>query len=124
MRRIFGTALAVALGTVRALAADDPMAGFYGNTVVVAGGGFEAHVHYRADHTLDMSGTNSGQAFSTSGTWKIDDNGQLCRSYDKTPPTLQNPLCSAATPHKVGDTWTITTLTGITRNISLVAGVH
>ena len=124
MRRISVTALIVAFGTVQALAADDPMAGFYGNTVVVTGGGFQAHVHYRPDHTLDISGTNSGQAFSTSGTWKIDDKGQLCRSYHKTPPTLPNPLCSPATPHKVGDTWTVSPLTGTARNVSLVAGVH
>lgn len=124
MRRMFVVPLAVAFGSVPALAADDPMAGFYGNTTIATGAGFESHVHYRANHTFDMWGSSSGQVFSTKGTWKIDDKGQLCRSYDKTPPTLPNPLCSPATPHKVGDTWTITTLSGATRNISLVAGIH
>lgn len=124
MRSMFIAALAFAFGSVPAFAADDLMAGFYGNTVVVTGDGFEAHAHYKADHTLDLSGTSSGQAFSTNGTWKIDDKGQLCRSYDKTPPTMTNPFCGPATAHKVGDTWTVTTPTGAKRNISLVAGIQ
>ena len=123
MRRIFGATFALALCVTPVLAADDPMAGFYGNTLVVTGDGFQAHVHYRADHTLDMSGTASGQAFSTKGTWTIDDKGQICRSYDKTPPTMTNPFCSPATPHKVGDSWSVTTPAG-SRSITLVAGVQ
>ncbi len=75
MRRILGAAVVVLLGTVPALAAVDPMAGFYGNTLVVTGDAFQAHVHYRANHTLDMSGTASGKAFSTKGSWKIDGKG-------------------------------------------------
>ena len=124
MRRILGAAAVVVLGSVPALAAADVMAGFYGNTVVVTGDAFQAHVHYSANHTLDMSGTASGRAFSTKGSWKIDDKGQICRSYKKTPPTMTNPLCTAATAHKVGDTWTVTTPTGGSRNIALVAGIQ
>ena len=124
MRRILGAAAVVLLGSVPALAAADVMAGFYGNTVVVTGDAFQAHAHYRANHTFDISGTASGQAFSTKGSWKIDDKGQLCRSYKKTVPTMANPLCTAATAHKVGDTWTATTPTGGSRNIALVAGVQ
>lgn len=124
MRRILGAAALVVLGSVPALAATDPMAGFIGNTLVVTGDGFQARVHYRANHTLDMSGTASGKAFSTKGSWKIDDKGQICRSYKQTPPTMTNPFCSAATAHKVGDTWTVTTPTGSSRNIALVAGIQ
>lgn len=123
MRRILGAAAIVLLGGVPAFAATDAMSGFIGNTVVVTGDAFQAHVHYKADHTLDMSGTASGKTFSTKGTWKIDDKGQICRSYNKTPPTMPNPLCTEATPHKVGDTWTVTTPTG-SRTIALVAGIH
>ena len=123
MRTILGAAAVVVLGSVPALAADDVMAGFYGNTVVVTGDAFQAHVHYRANHTLDISGTASGQAFSTKGSWKIDDKGQICRSYEKTPPTMPNPFCTPPTPHKVGDTWTVTTPAG-SRTIKLVAGIQ
>jgi hypothetical protein len=43
-------------------AADDMMAGFYGNTVVSVGGALESHTHYRADHTFDVTATSSGAA--------------------------------------------------------------
>jgi len=122
MRRILFASAAIALAVAPALAADDPMAGFYGNTVDVTGPSFQATVHYRADHTMDSSGTVAGKAFSTKGTWKIDDKGQLCRTYDTTPPTMQNPFCTPATPHKVGDTWTVTTPDGSPRTITLRAG--
>jgi opacity protein-like surface antigen len=124
MRRILAAAAMVVLGSVPAFAADAVMAGFYGNTVVVTGDGFQAHVHYRANHTLDISGTASGQAFSTKGSWKIDGKGQICRSYKTAVPTMANPLCTAAAAHKVGDTWTATTPTGSSRNITLVAGTQ
>ena len=124
MRRILGAAAVVVLGSVPALAAADVMAGFYGNTVVVTGDAFQAHVHYKANHTLDVSGTASGKAFSTKGSWKIDGKGQLCRTYDKTPPTMTNPFCTPATAHKVGDTWTATMPAGGSRNIALVAGIN
>jgi hypothetical protein len=124
MRGILSVTAMLLLCSASALAADDVVAGFYGNTVVVTGDAFQARVHYRVDHTLDVSGTASGQAFSTKGTWKIDDKGQLCRSYETTPPTMTNPLCTDATAHKVGDTWSVTTPTGVSRSISLVAGVQ
>jgi hypothetical protein len=124
LRRTFAAVSVMVLGSVPAFAAADALAGFYGNTVVVAGDAFQAHVHYRADHTLDVSGTASGQAFTTKGIWKIDDKGQLCRNYEKTPPTMPNPLCTAATAHKIGDTWTVTTPTGSPRSITLVAGIR
>ena len=123
MRRFLGVAAAVVLGGAPALAAEDVMAGFYGNTVVVTGDGYQAHVHYRANHTFDTSGKASGKAFSTTGAWKIDDKGQICRTYKKTPPMMTNPFCTPATAHKVGDTWTVTAPTGSARNIALVAGI-
>lgn len=115
--------LAVAtLGAAPALAADDVMAGFYGNTVEVTGPSFQATVHYRADHTMDSSGVVSGQAFSTKGTWKIDDKGQICRTYEKAPRTMPNPFCTPAEAHKVGDTWSAKTYDGSPRTITLKAG--
>ena len=58
MRRILGAAVVVLLGSVPALAAVDPMAGFYGNTLVVTGDAFQAHVHYRANHQFDAQGAS------------------------------------------------------------------
>jgi hypothetical protein len=122
MRRTLFAAAAFVLAVAPALAADDPMAGFYGNTVEVTGPSFNVTVHYRADHTMDSSGTIAGKTFSTKGTWKVDDKGQLCRTYDTTPPTMTNPFCTPATPHKVGDTWTATTPDGSPRTITLKVG--
>src|SRR6185436_19092158 len=53
MRRVLIAASAIALFAMPTFAADDIMTGFYGNTVVSTGGMFEAHTHYRADHTFD-----------------------------------------------------------------------
>jgi hypothetical protein len=123
MRRIFLVATAAALCAAPAIAADDMMAGFYGNTVVSLGGALESHTHYRADHTFDVSATAMGQSFNGKGTWAIDDKGQLCRTYETPPPGMPNPLCIPAEAHKVGDSWTAT-VNGQTRNMSLKAGIQ
>jgi hypothetical protein len=125
MRTLLIAASVALLGSGPALAADDVLTGFYGNTLVVTGDAYQAHVHYRADHTFDISGTASGQAFSTKGTWKIDDKGQLCRSYDQAPPATPNPFCSAVLARKVGDTWTVPAPSGTgSRSITLVSGIQ
>jgi hypothetical protein len=105
------------------LAADDVMAGYYGNTVVSSGGMGEAHTHYKADHTFDVSMSAMGQTFNGKGTWSIDDKGQLCRNYETPPPGMPNPLCIPAEAHKVGDAWSVT-INGQTRNLTLKAGVE
>ena len=111
------------LSSASALAADDIMAGYYGNTVVSVGGVLESHTHYRADHTFDVSASAMGQSFNDKGTWAIDDKGQLCRTYEKPPPGFPNPLCIPAEAHKVGDSWTVS-VNGQTRNMSMKAGIQ
>lgn len=123
MRRIVILASAFVLAATPALAADDIMAGFYGNTVISTGGALESHTHYRADHTFDVTATAMGQSFNDKGTWKIDDKGQLCRTYDAPPPGMPNPLCIAASSHKVGESWTVT-VNGSTRLMTLKAGIE
>ena len=124
MRRLLIAASAVALFATPAMAADDIMAGYYGNTAISSGGMFEAHTHYRADHTFDLSANALGQTYTFKGTWVIDDKGQLCRTYvGAAPPNAPNPLCIPAEAHKVGDTWTVT-MGGNTRTITLKAGVQ
>jgi hypothetical protein len=106
-----------------ALAAD-LMAGYYGNTVIVTGPGLEVHVHYRADHTLDLTGTRSGTAFKAKGTWAIDKNGQLCRTYETPPPGVPNPFCTPLTAHKLGDAWSMQAAGGGLNQARMVGGVH
>ena len=119
---LFGAAALVAVSSA-ALAADDIMAGFYGNTVISSGGVLESHTHYRADHTFDVTATAMGQSFNGKGTWAIDDKGQLCRTYETPPPGMPNPLCIPASSHKVGESWTIT-VNGSTRLMTLKAGIE
>jgi len=124
MRTIFLAVSALTLLAAPVFAADDLMAGYYGNTVVSSGGMLESHTHYRADHTFDVSATAMGQSYNFKGTWAIDDKGQLCRTYaDPAPPNVPNPLCVPAAAHKVGDSWTATMGTQ-TRNLTMKAGVQ
>ena len=124
MMRLFvlGSAALLAASTT-AIAADDMMAGYYGNTVVSVGGMLESHTHYRPDHTFDLTATAMGQSFNGKGTWAIDDKGQLCRTYETPPPGMPNPLCIPAESHKVGDSWTVS-VNGQPRNMSLKAGIQ
>lgn len=123
MHRLFLAATVSALCAAPALAADDMMAGYYGNTVISTGGVLESHTHYRPDHTFDVTATAMGQSFNGKGTWVIDDKGQLCRTYETPPPGMPNPLCIPAETHKVGDSWTAT-VNGQTRNMSMKAGIQ
>ena len=124
MRRILIAASVFTLAAIPALAADDIMAGFYGNTAIASGGMIESHTHYRADHTFDVSATAMGQSFDSKGTWQLDDQGQLCRTFETPPPGMTNPNCAPMAAHKVGDTWTVTTPSGATRTITLKAGIE
>jgi len=108
------------LSVSAAMAGDDVMSGYYGNTAIAKGGMADTHTVYSADHTFDMKVPSFGMEFK--GTWKIDGNN-LCRTYEKTPPGVTNPFCTPIEAHKVGDTWTMT-LDGKTRTISLVQGVQ
>jgi len=103
-----------------ATAADDMMAGFYGNTVISTGAAAESRTHFKADHTFDA--VFGGGMFNSRGTWEIKD-GQLCRTYDPPIPNVPNPVCVPAEGHKVGDKWTVT-VNGDVRQVSLVAGIQ
>jgi len=123
MRQLLFAVTFAALSAAPALAADDLMAGYYGNTVISTGGVLESHTHYRPDHTFDVTATAMGQPFNGKGSWAIDDKGQLCRTYETPPPGMPNPLCIPAETHKVGDSWTAS-VNGQTRNMSLKAGIQ
>jgi hypothetical protein len=125
MRRIIIAASVLALCGTPALAADDAMAGFFGNTAIATGGMADTHTHYRADHTFDVTAHAMGMDYKFAGTWKFDEKGQLCRTYaDPAPPGLpSNPFCTPFESHKVGDTWTVT-MNGSSRTITLKAGIQ
>ncbi|HEX2591536.1 MAG TPA: hypothetical protein VHL34_08565 [Rhizomicrobium sp.] len=113
---------AVLLAAAPAFAADDIMASTYGNTVIGKSGMGEVHTHYKADHTVTADATSPMGSMTLTGTWKIDDKGQLCRDYSNAPPMMPNPICIPWTAHKVGDTWKVTR-DGRTSDLSLVAGI-
>ena len=126
MRNILIAASALAFIATPALA-DDVMAGFYGNTVVVSGGMIESHTHYRADKTFDVTASAMGTNYKFGGTWEIKGD-QVCRTFvGDMPPNTTNPNCSplaALAGHKAGDTWNITTPQGQARTLTLKAGVQ
>ena len=127
MRSILIAATALAVIATPALAADDVMAGLYGNTVIVSGGMVETHSHYRADKTFDVSASFMGSDYKYSGTWEIKGD-QICRTFvGGMPPNTTNPNCSplaALAGHKVGETWDVTTPKGDKRTLTAKAGVQ
>ena len=117
---VLAASLAVLCATP-AFAAEDVMAGFYGNTAVSTGGSIEIHTHYRADHTFDFVGSMMFMTKTFKGTWVLDGKGNICRTYiGDLPPGATNPSCAPITAHKVGDTWK--SKDGV-RTITLKAGV-
>jgi hypothetical protein len=98
---------------------DAAMSSFFGNTVIAKSAMGESHTHYKADHSFDGSASSMMGSMQLKGTWKFDEKGELCRTYDTAMPGMPNPLCTAFEPHKVGDTWTM-----MGRTISLVAGIQ
>src|SRR6202012_5438942 len=116
MRSFLIAASFAALAVTPALAAgDDPMANFYGNTIVTTGGMAEIHSNYNADHTFTMSAPSYHMSFK--GTWKLD-GANVCRTFETAPPGTPNPLCTPLESHNVGDTWTATK-DGQTRTLTL-----
>lgn len=120
MRAIVLAASLLAVSASGALAGDEGMTPFFGNTAIVTGGMADTHTYYNADHTFTLKAPAFGMEWK--GTWKMD-GANLCRTYEKPPPGVTNPFCTVFAPHNVGDTWTMT-LDGKTRTISLVKGIQ
>jgi hypothetical protein len=117
--RAFVLGAAALLATTSLAFADDIMAGYYGNTVIAKSAMSEIHMHYKADHTFDGTGSSMMGSMALKGTWTLDAKGQLCRTYETPPPGVINPLCTPWSAHKVGETWTMND-----RTITLVAGIQ
>lgn len=100
-------AMLTALWASTAVADEDPMASFYGNSIVTTIGSATLRTHYRPDHTFDMVGSMMFMKRTFKGTWALDSTGKLCRTYvGAVPPDTTNPTCVLLVPRKVGETWT------------------
>lgn len=106
-----------------AFAAGDIMANYYGNTVISKGANGEAHAHYKSDGTIDVTFSSMLGSMDTTGTWKLDDKGELCRTYNNPPPGVSASFCSAWASHQIGDSWTMD-INGQQRTITLVKGIQ
>jgi hypothetical protein len=120
MRPLLLAVSLVAMTAGAAFADDDPMAPFYGNTIITSGGMADLHSNYNADHTFVLNVPSVHMSFK--GTWKLD-GGNVCRTFDTPPPGTPNPFCTPFSAHKVGDSWTVT-MNGQTRSLTLVPGIQ
>jgi len=109
-----------------AIAGEEVMAGYFGNTVIATSSLGELHVRYKPDHTFVGKASGPTGKYDVSGTWEMDAKGNVCRKYITNgadlPPGTPNPYCAPASAHKVGDTWTVTDNAGRTAQVTLVAG--
>lgn len=127
MRKIALGAL-VAVGLVgAAIAADDPMAGAYGNTVVVTNAkGEKTKLWIAKDGT--MKGENAkGEKFT--GKWALKENNtKYCSTPDlpanapKDTPAPKETCSEFKGPHKAGDKWEQTDANGEKITVEIVAG--
>lgn len=118
MRMIVGVAVAFFAFTGMALAADDPMASFYGNTVKVSGAGGERIVHINKDGTYD----SVAGATTVKGTWAAAGDQTCFSQTDPAPAAEAKPYCVANANRAVGDSWDLTAPDGSTEKATLVAG--
>ena len=107
MKRIL-TAVAIAAFSVSmAMAADDPMASRYGNTIVAKGadGKEVGRSYYNADGTLTRK-TADGK--ETKNTWKMEGDKICITQTEPAPPAAMAPVCLPFPgAKKVGDSWDV-----------------
>jgi len=120
MKRILAGVAVAMLSTSLAFAADDPMAGRYGNTVVVKyANGSEVKLHYNQDGTLEVINPDGSKG---TGKWAMKD-GKLCVTADAGP-NAGKEQCSAFTAgKKAGDSWDQSLADGTKVQVSIVAGM-
>lgn len=117
MRLFFSVLVALVAFTGAALAADDPFANYYDNTVTVANANGSRTVLIDKDGTYTQKLADGSTA---GGKWKVDGaNG--CFTADNAAPDAK-PYCVPATSHAVGDTWDLTAPDGTAEKATLTAG--
>jgi len=128
--RIWTLALAgaFALAASAALAADDPMATTYGNTVTTknAKTGAVGTLLFNADGTYTAGGTGpDGKPMTYPGKWATKDNGAtLCLTPQLPAGTANAPgeSCSPLSVHPIGEHWTVTNTMGDSFDVVVTAG--
>jgi hypothetical protein len=125
MRLVIFAAALLGLSSACALAGEEIMANYFGNTVVATGQLGTLKVHYKPNHTFSGRAEGPTGAYDLRGTWELDAQGNLCRKYSTNgtdlPPGTPNPYCAPAAAHNIGDTWSVTQ-NGRTAQVTLVAG--
>lgn len=119
-RIVAGGVMALALSVGAALAAD-PLASFYGKTLVATDkDGNVTKIWYSPDNTFK---TAMGDQ-QTKGTWEVKGE-EVCVTQTEPAPAAdqQNPFCFAAPgPREVGDSWTVNDPDGNPIALTLQAG--
>lgn len=128
MRHAVLTLCLLAGSTSAALAGEEVMSNYFGNTVIATSPAGELRVHYKPDHTFSGRAQSPMGNYDIHGTWQMDAQGNVCRTYqtngEQLPPGTPNPYCAPAEAHKVGDTWMVTGRDGRQAQVKLVEGRH
>jgi hypothetical protein len=114
-------AVAFAASAAVAIAADDPMASRYGNTVVAnsADGKEAGRTYYNADGTYSRK-TPAGES---KGTWKMDGDKVCLTQTEPAPPAGTAAVCVPFPGAKnVGDSWDVTLPDGTKLKATLQKG--
>ncbi len=85
----------------KALAGNDVLVNFYGNTLISMDGGIKSYFWYKPDHTF--TGSVPAYYLALKGTWSQSADGTICRVFDPPLPTMDNPDCGPMLVHNVGD---------------------
>ncbi|WP_420559245.1 hypothetical protein [Tepidicaulis sp.] len=110
----FIVALVFAFASMTGIAMADPMASFYGNTVVVNNPeSGERQVHINEDGTYSQT---LADGTSVEGTWEMKGE-EVCFTSGE-----NEPYCTSAESRSVGDTWELTNPAGVTETASLEEG--
>jgi hypothetical protein len=120
MKRVLLAFCCVAFSADAALA-EEPLAPFFGNTLVVRDDRGERKMWYKPDHTY--SGVDVQSGVTISGTWEIKDN-QLCtmRLVPKPEPSYAGWCRPVPAGKKIGDSWDGTNREGLPMSYRLVSG--
>jgi hypothetical protein len=121
MKRILTAAALAAFSASMAMAADDPMASRYGNTIVTttADGKAAGSTYYDADGKMSRK-TPDGK--ETKGTWKLEGDKLCITQTDPAPAAGAAPTCLPFAAHKVGDSWDVTLPDGTKLKATLKQG--
>jgi hypothetical protein len=122
MKRVLVGIAAAMLAATAALAGDEVMAPYIGNTLSAtdANGGV-TNVYYGGNHTWVAVGPQG----RSKGTWSIQNGDELCvKQTEPAPPAnIQTPPCVKLVPRKVGESWLWTPPGGASpTTLRLIAG--